>query len=105
MIYIYIIILILSTILYFVIKDKSYFYKLSSVINISSFILNLILSYTINFLISKNIPYFNTTKIESFLSSNIILKSIPLLILGIIYYLIYLYFKKKYSWHIIFNLI
>ena len=96
---IYIVIIILSTILFFLIKDKLKFLKIASIITIISGYLMIFLSYILRILINKEFSFINISKITNIIMDRSINRALIIILIGsleiITYVVIYIYKKKE----------
>ena len=92
----YLLILILTIILFIIIKDKRKALNLTGILTISSSILLIIITYTIKTIISMNLRMINLSIITNFLFMKFLINSLILFTIGILEILIskFIYPKK-----------
>lgn len=92
----YLLILILTIILFIIIKDKRKVLNLTGILTISSSILLIIITYTIKTIISMNLRTINLSIITNFLFMKFLINSLILFTIGILEILIskFIYPKK-----------
>lgn len=98
MIYLILLIIITTIILYFIYKDYLKVLKITGIVTISSSILTLIVGYFIKYLMNTNLNFINISDITAVIVSKFVLNAIYLLIIGLIesvcYFIIH-YTKDK----------
>ena len=92
----YLLILILTIILFIIIKDKRKALNLTGILTISSSILLIIITYTIKTIIDMNLRSINLSIITNFLFMKFLINSLILFTIGILEILIskFIYHKK-----------
>ena len=92
----YLLILILTIILFIIIKDKRKALNLTGILTISSSILLIIITYTIKTIIDMNLRTINLSIITNFLFMKFLINSLILFTIGILEILIskFIYLKK-----------
>lgn len=93
----YLMIMIISLIIFLLIKDKHKSFKILGTITITSAILIILLVFIVNLIIKNNINFINISVITNYLLKEYAINSLYLLIIGVIELIIskYLYLKQN----------
>jgi len=99
MIYLILVIISLTIILYYIYKDYLKILKITGIVTISSGILTFVVGYLVKYFMNNNFSFINVSDVVDFLASKFVFNGICMLILGLIevvcYFIINYAFDRK----------
>lgn len=89
MIYLLLIIVILTMLLYFIYRDFLIVLKITSIVTIASGILTFIIGTVVKYILTKNLSFMRVSDVINIIVSKFVFNSIGLLILGLVEFVCY----------------